>query len=264
MVNITKFPKSRSKVVDLLTEGAKKHIIYIQFDVAIDLLQEKLRELKLHTHPISLTSVLIYCYAHAIAEHKEIQAIRKGANKLVIFDDVDVAVTIEREMEQTQQPIIYIVRKANEKELLTIQEELIAAKNQKLGKEFATDRKQVIFFSLPGFLRRIVIKYVRKSPHQWKNIAGTAGFTSVGMYGEGNVSIFPITPTTITLAVGSFGPRPALIDGSLINQNYLNMVMCGDHDIIDGAPLTRFVTKFKGFIQKFAQQLHVDSLMPPH
>ncbi len=203
MVKIIKFPKSREKVVDLLAEGAKQHTIYIQFDVDIELLREKLHALKSQEHSISLTAVLIYCYAHCLDQHKEIQAIRKGSGKLVIFDDVDVALTIEREMDQTQQPTIFIVRKANEKDLLTIQAELIAAKNQKLGKDFATDRKQVIFFNLPHFLRIMVLKIVRAYPAQWKNIAGTAGFTSIGMYGEGNLSLFPITPTTITLAVGS-------------------------------------------------------------
>ena len=262
MVNIIKFPKSREKVVDLLTEGAKKHIIYIQFDSDIDVLRRKQHELKSHDRSISLTAVLIYCYAHCISQHKEIQAIRKGTNKLVIFEDVDVAVTIEREMEQTQQPIIYIVRKANEKDLLTIQEELIGAKNQTLGKDFATDRKQVIFFSLPRFLRKIVVKFVRSSPTQWKNIAGTAGFTSIGMYGEGNLSLFPITPTTITLAVGSVAPRPVIKDGMIITHDYLNMVMCSDHDIIDGGPLTRFITNFKTFLQDFAQELDIATWTP--
>ena len=261
MAKIIKFPKSREKVVDLLTEGARKHIIYIQFDVDIDLLRQKQHELKLHDRPISLTTVLIYCYARTIDQDKGIQAIRKGTVKLVIFDDVDVAVTIEREMEQTSQPTIYIVRKANEKELLTIQDELVSAKNQILGKDFATDRKQVIFFSLPGFLRKIVMKFIRASPTQWKNIAGTAGFTSIGMYGEGNLSLFPITPTTITLAVGSIAPRPILIDGTIINHDFLNLVMASDHDIIDGGPLTRFVTKFKAFVQDFAQQFNVQSFL---
>jgi hypothetical protein len=70
MAKVIKFPKSRDKVVDLLAEGARKHIIYIQFDADIDELRHKQVALKSRGNPLSLTPILVHCYAQSIEQHR--------------------------------------------------------------------------------------------------------------------------------------------------------------------------------------------------
>ena len=47
---------------------------------------------------LSFTGWVIKCVAQAVNEHKEVQAIRKGKKKLIVFDDVDVGMVIERQL----------------------------------------------------------------------------------------------------------------------------------------------------------------------
>jgi hypothetical protein len=75
-----------------------------------------LREHKAQTgESLSFTAFIITCLAHAIDENKSLHACRKGSKYLVLFDEVDVATQIEREVAGHKQNITYIIRAANTK-----------------------------------------------------------------------------------------------------------------------------------------------------
>jgi pyruvate/2-oxoglutarate dehydrogenase complex dihydrolipoamide acyltransferase (E2) component len=76
---------------------------------------------------LSFTAFIITCLAQAVDENKSLQACRKGSKHLVLFDDVDVATPIERQMAGQKQPIVYIIRAANKKTFREIHQEIRAA-----------------------------------------------------------------------------------------------------------------------------------------
>jgi hypothetical protein len=57
---------------------------------------------------------VVKCIAQAVNEYKEVQAMKKG-KKLIVFDDVDVGLVIERHVASERFATAYCVRKANEK-----------------------------------------------------------------------------------------------------------------------------------------------------
>ena len=68
------------------------------------------------------------CIGQAVSEHKEVHAIRKGKRKVIIFDDVDISVQIEKVVDGQHRPMPYVVRKANEKSVKEITDEIQAAR----------------------------------------------------------------------------------------------------------------------------------------
>ena len=98
----------------------------VEFDVTRA--REFLREHKAKTgESLSFTAFIITCLAQAVDENKSLQACRKGSKHLVLFDEVDVATAIERDMAGQKQPIVYIIRAANKKTFHEIHHEIRAA-----------------------------------------------------------------------------------------------------------------------------------------
>jgi hypothetical protein len=68
---------------------------------------------------ISFTAWLIKCIAQAVSEDKKVQAYKKG-KRLFVFEDVDVAFVMDMPTESRELVANAIVRRANEKFLVTI------------------------------------------------------------------------------------------------------------------------------------------------
>src|ERR1700751_2522864 len=73
---------------------------------------------------LSFTAFLTACLAKAVEEHKAVQAYRKGSKHLVLFDEVDVYLPIERDVAGDSQIMPYIVRAANRKTVREIHHEI--------------------------------------------------------------------------------------------------------------------------------------------
>ena len=65
--------------------------------------------------------------------------------------------------------------------------------------------------------------------------------TSVGMFGGGH-SGWGLTPTpqSLGLVVGGITWKPAVVNGGIESREILNLTIMFDHDVVDGAPATRF------------------------
>jgi pyruvate/2-oxoglutarate dehydrogenase complex dihydrolipoamide acyltransferase (E2) component len=87
--------------------------------------------------------------------------------------------------------------------------------------------------------------YVRGNPYRFKNHVGTVGVTSMGMHTSGSAVVVPITPMTLTLSIGSIEKKLFLEDGQVVKRDVIHLNLSADHDLIDGAPLMRFVDRFK-------------------
>ncbi len=74
--------------------------------------------------------------------------------------------------------------------------------------------------------------------------------TSVGMFG-GNHSGWGLTPTpqSLGLVVGGIAWKPAVVEGRIEPREMLNLTVMFDHDVVDGAPATRFTRRLVEFIE---------------
>ncbi len=125
------FPAFRHPTIDTLIWGSKRHHIPILLEIDVTTARETIHQQKKAGHTVSFTGWIVKCLAQAVSEHPSIHALRKGKRRLVIFDDVDVTVIVERAIGQPEThetlPMPYIVRKANEKSVAGITTEIRAA-----------------------------------------------------------------------------------------------------------------------------------------
>ncbi len=94
------FPRERLMVIDMFRIGLAKHTIsgLMEFDVTEA--REYIRKHEERTgEQLSFTGWVIRCIGQAVSEHRQVQAFRKGKKKMVVFEDVDVLLAVERVLE---------------------------------------------------------------------------------------------------------------------------------------------------------------------
>lgn len=89
-----------------------------------------------------------------------------------------------------------------------------------------------------------------KNLHAMKRNAGTVVITSVGMFGEGHGwGIGFLGFHTMGLTVGGMFQRPKLMNGDWQNRDMVCITLSFDHDVVDGAPASRFAKDFVGLLE---------------
>ncbi len=245
------YRRLRNFILDALTEGRRKPLAHLLFEVDIAQARERLEEHRRRSgETIAMTSYVAKSFACAIETDKRMQGYRKGRSRLVVFDDVDLTFIVEREWEGEALPVFHIVRGAQRKSANDIQQELRRAKQAPLGAEGPLTALEMCFFQLPRFLRRPVWFLIRHNPYWFKDVAGTAVVTSIGMFTSGASVGISISPMTLTLVIGSIGKKLALRDGQVVESEVIHLNLSVDHEVIDGAPLVRFVDRFKTILQE--------------
>jgi len=246
---IERFPPERYAIVDLLNNAKKHPTIYGFLELDVTKARKYIQEYKEKTgEQLSFTGFIVYCMANAIDENKRLHARRKGKNKLVIFDEVDIMTIVEREFEGKKAPIGYVVRAANKKSYKEIHDEIRTAQISKLGATMQT-KTQLQYKKMPWFIKKAIWRKVNKDPYFKKKFSGTCSLTAIGMFGEGTG--YGLTPSgdTIGITLGGIGEKPAVIDGKIVIREFLSITVGFDHDIVDGAPATRFTMRLKELIE---------------
>jgi pyruvate/2-oxoglutarate dehydrogenase complex dihydrolipoamide acyltransferase (E2) component len=208
-----------------------------------------LREYKERTgESLSFTAFLCACLGKAVDEHKDVQAFRLSGNRLLLFDDVDICIRIERELAGQKYVEPYIIRAANRKTVREMHDETRAA-------QVANVRDPLKWLRfLPVALYQPFIwaftRIARRRPQLWKENMGTVGVTSVGMFGRGagwGIPLAAATPLMVT--VGGIGEKQTLVEGRIEVREYLSLTISVDHEVVDGAPATRFTQRLKELIE---------------
>ncbi|MCD2512435.1 2-oxo acid dehydrogenase subunit E2 [Comamonas endophytica] len=250
------YPKLRNFILDVMAEGRRKNTINLLFEAEVAPMR---RHLAAQAERISLTSYIARTLACAVNENRSMHAYRRGRSRLTVFEDIDLTFMVERDIGGgAALPLNYIVRAAQRKAASGIHAELQAAKTAPLGQGGPLTALEKRFFGLPRPLRRIVWFFIRRDPVMFKDLVGTVGITSMGMHAQGAAIVLPITPMTLTLSIGSIAKRLVLENGQPVEREFIQLNLGADHDIIDGAPLMRFCTRFKAMLEAGC------ALEPPH
>ena len=250
-------PKSRISTQDVCALGQKRHLIQAQIEIDVTEARKLIREHAKNGEEISFTAWLIKCISCICEEYKDIHGIKKGKNKIVVFDDVDISIIVEREVQGKQVPLPYVLRHTNNKSISDIYREIRQAQKQPIENEgdfvLGSGQKAYLmkaYYILPGFFRRFLMKRMMKSPMLAKKNMGTVIVTSLGMAGRFNGWFTPISIHPLTFAVGSIAKKPGYVHNTVEAREYLYVTALVDHDIIDGAPAARSLAKLIDLMEK--------------
>lgn len=240
------FPKKRRLVVDSGSIAHRKHLIYALLEVDVTRPRQFIREHKdLTGESLSFTAFIITCLAQAVGMYKQMHAYRNWRGKLILFDDVDVAIPIETESDQVT--FLHIIRGANNKAFYDIHREIRLT--QANPESDAVFKKTEWFLLLPSFIRRLLYWISAKNPKLWKKYGGTVTVSAIGMMGQMPGWGIPLGNHTFGLTLGGIIEKPGVVDGHIEIREYLHVTMSMNHDIIDGAPAVRFFEELKTLIE---------------
>jgi hypothetical protein len=111
------FTHLRRQQFDWLELMHRQHTIHALLEVDVTETRRSIREYRSRSGQLlSLTAFVIGCVAQAVDADRQMHAYRRGRSQLVLFDEVDVAVPVERVVEGRQLPVPFIIRAANRKE----------------------------------------------------------------------------------------------------------------------------------------------------
>jgi pyruvate/2-oxoglutarate dehydrogenase complex dihydrolipoamide acyltransferase (E2) component len=248
------FPHFRNPTIDTLIWGRKRHHIPILVEIDVTTAREASRDRKIKTgEGLSFTGWIIKCLAQAVSEHKYVHALRQGKRQLVIFDDVDITIIVERVADNGEKlPMPYIIRKANEKTVAAIHGEIRAAQRSSVAGDvqIASDRAAwmtKIFTILPQFWRDWIFwQPVWRNPFRFKRLMGTVSVTALGIVGQTGMSWgIPIGIHPLIVVVGGIVKRPGIIHDEMAIREYVGLTVMFDHDVTDGAPVARFIRRLQ-------------------
>jgi len=247
--SVVKFSKLRRLASDVVGLSYSSHVMRALIDVDVTDGWQYLKTMKgkKQTAP-SFTAFIMAAIAQAVNENKIVQAQRDWRGRLIIYDDVDIITYIELGDNDDKFPFGLIIRGAQAKSPTEIYQEI---KNFRANPAPAWEMKIIERFTLvPGFLRRLLLRIVYRSPRLTKKYRGTVGVTTVGMLGSGTGWGLGVPSHTLGIAIGNISSRLALEENRVVTQEFLSLTLDFDHRIIDGAPAARFVAHLKKNIEK--------------
>lgn len=252
---IVPFPKSRRMLAATYPAVRRKSMTHALIEVDVTDARTCLRKYKERTgESLSFTAFIIACVARAVDENKLLNACRKGTKQLVLFDTVDVATAIEREMAGWKQPIIHIIQAANIKSVTDIHRDIRAAQTGEIKQAWKGMEAEPLLEILPMPVIKIlwaIFWWARgRYPSVQTRFGGTVGLTSVGMFGKGGGWALALPYHTLDVAVGGIAEKPGVIHGHIALRAYLYLTLSFDHDIIDGAPAARFMVRLRELIEQ--------------
>jgi pyruvate/2-oxoglutarate dehydrogenase complex dihydrolipoamide acyltransferase (E2) component len=244
---VVRFPRERQVTVDGGRLAARKHTVHGLIEVDVTRPRQLIRAHKARTgETLSFTAFAIACLGQAIDDNKAMHAYRDWRNRLIIFDAVDVNTMVEIERDGRKLVLPHCIRAANKRTLADMHAEIRAVQ----ANPFRTRAYGVKWFArLPRFARGLFYWAIFKHPPWLKRSFGTAGMTSVGMFGKGSGWAIPFGVHTLEVALGGIAEKPGIIDGRIEIRDYLCITISIDHDIVDGAPAARFIQRFKDLLE---------------
>jgi hypothetical protein len=228
--------------------GRRKHTVHGLVEFDITQAREAIRQHKVQTgETLSFSAFFLACLGKAIDLDKRMHAYRNWRNQLIIFDEVDVNMLFEVEVNGQKTIRPHILKRVNKKLVREIHEEIRTFQNEH---ESSQESKFIEWLvRLPGFFRRLFLWTLFRSPQLIKEYYGTVMVTSVGMFGTGSGWGIPVANHTLQLTLGGIGEKPGVIDHRIEVRKYLSVTISFDHDIIDGAPAARFLQRLKELVE---------------
>lgn len=240
----SKFSPYRKASADLLNAANRKNMVHALLEVDIEATRKAIRKRRREKKEyLSLIGYIVYCVARAVDMDKGMHAYRDWRNRLICFEEVDVSITIEREIKGHREVIPKIIRNANHKDMFEISSEIKDAKTGEI-KDAEVYKSIRNYLAIPAIIRRLVFRILDRFPVLMKKKAGTIMVTSSGVGGLTRAWGIPVASHTLNITVGGIARRIVEINNLPQSREHICLTVSFNHDIVDGAPASRFMRSF--------------------
>ncbi len=254
-VSEIKFPRTRIATFDIGAMSRKRHTVAALIELDVTDARQNIRKVRQQGVQISFTAWLMKAIAEAIKAYPEVAAYLKGRRKILVFDDVNFSIVVEKEIRGKKVPIPLVIKGTNKKSAAAITEEIKAAKSKPMSdKEIVLHKKskrlEKLYYFLPGFLRRLVWRFMLNHPKLAYKQMGNVVLTSIGMMGKINGWFIQTSIHPISFGISTITKKPRVIRNEILSREVLNMTVLMDHDVVDGAPMARFISHLSKIVEK--------------
>jgi len=248
---LKEFTKIRQALTEVYEITTKRTSMVGLIELDVEEARRKIEAIKSQTGiKISFTGWIIKCIGQAVSEHKEVHAFRTKKNKLLVFENAHIRTLVERTTPSGKKvPINHIIKFANKKSVQEITKEIREAQEMQVEERNqlveGTPNYFIRLFSLfPKFIRKIIIQRKLTNTEFFLENAGTIGVTAIGMFGK-NIAGWgiPFPNNTMNVAIGGIKRKPMMVEEELVEHEFLNLTIQIDHNIVDGGPAARFVSR---------------------
>lgn len=252
---VQRFQKSRIATIDICEIGKIKHHVTSFIEVDISKSREKIRAYnKQNDNKISFLAWIISVISCTLNKHENVSSFLSSKNRLVIFDDINVSLIVEKEINGQKVPIPMIIEKADKLRIEEISKQIRDAKIKQLTDDDIVLQKKAsrlerVYYLLPGFIRRLVWRMLLKNPKLAFGKMGNVAITSIGMIGQIKGWFIPISVHPVCFGLSSIVKKPVVVEDRIEIREILNMSILFDHDVVDGAPIVRFVSELSKNIE---------------
>lgn len=244
-VKVRAVPWVRQLVIDT-GRATRRHAVHGLFEVDVTSARDALRR----TGDMGLfTAFVIHCVAVAVAEDPSVQVYRDLRGREVVFDQVDVGIPVEADVEGQPFAFTHVLRDAARRTVQELHDEIHAVElDPQLSPSVRKETWVHAYLALPGFVRGALLGGLHRLPQRQRELAGTVGVTAIGMFGAGSGWGLGLQVHTLSVVVGGIDRRPILFQGVLVERQFLQLTVSLDHDIVDGARAARFVARLRDLL----------------
>lgn len=251
---IRKIPRSRLATIDVFAAGMRKHHVSALLEFDVTEARARLAGMKERGTRVSFNAWLVQVIAQALAKHREAAAYLLGGRKLILFDDINISVMVEKAIGSRKVPMPMVIERAAGKTAAEITREIDEAKGQALEAKDVVLRKKPaaserLYYRLPGCLRRAVWRFLMRRPKALYRKMGNAIVTSVGMMGRIDGWFIQRSIHPAAFGVGSILRKPVVVGDEIKIREVLHMTLLADHDVIDGGPMVRLLNELTELIE---------------
>lgn len=241
------FPRTRIPSIDICAVGLQKHHIPALLEADVTRIREKIRQAKSDGRRLSFTACLLRTIAMTLEKHRQATAFRRGKRRLVVFDDINVSMIVEKDVNGHKVPVPLVIERAHAKSAAEMTQLLDDARTKPFSDGDIVLHRQSrawekLYYLLPAFLRRAFWRYLLARPHLAYRKMGNVALTSVGMMGNADGWFIPVAVHPVCFGIGNITRKPVLVDGKTELREMLKLTVLLDHDVMDGAPMARFVS----------------------
>ncbi len=242
-------PRRAAMIVDVAKLLSERNLIFGLLEVDVTNVRHRLRELNTEGVEFSFTAYMTKVIADCVTRHPQTQAMLHGRRRMVVFEDVDISLPVEKLIGGLRQPLPLIIRECNKKSVRKIHQEIQAFKSFSITdeKEYFKQQQhlpeivQSIYYHLPKSLRLAILRHLLFNPFSAKRYSGTVFVTTVNAVGNVKGWALPSRPNcNLSVALGSVVEKPWVVNGEIKIRQILNLTISMNHDVIDGVQAYQF------------------------
>jgi pyruvate/2-oxoglutarate dehydrogenase complex dihydrolipoamide acyltransferase (E2) component len=231
-------------------EGAHYFHALLEFDITG--LRSALRAARTEGRGGSLFTFFLKAIASCLAEFPDFNSMG-DARRTTSFDEVDIGVPIEMSRGGDIYNKQLVIRGADRKSVAEIGAEIEASRAVDDGDKsyLPSPVLRALVAALPAFAGRALIRAAMRSHRMVKATSGTAFVTSVSMFSSAPGYVLPYVggPKASAFAIGSVVKKPVAYRGEIALREIVNVTASFNHDLVDGAPASRFVNRLRQLVE---------------